>query len=546
MALAERRTAAAGGGQATVSTPTGVWTELTTAMVNAGWVLDTDWSAAGAWPAWTQSTVYPLGSKVTANGNRYYAIQGGTSLGSGTGPSATTVTQADGSVVWEYASTSATTADAIYSSTGESGNEKMWARVWVNSTWVNVELYQYFSANIKYNAFNCARTSGISTNQKNQQFNYSGATTINFAVIADKDSVFMTTVDQTNARRSISFGLLRRFPGVNTNTFVSNNAVTAGANKTFTFSSGDPVAAGYKPYQPIMIISQQTTGSASFVIPCFSTRIVSVTTNSITVLNVPENVSAGALVGQDPFPAYCVFSQATSFNPFNANAVVVHNYHDDTITNTYTPGGQAGTVVLLDIPIRDTAVAELDPNNRTGYQQVTEQICYNSGIHPRGMMMKAYAWNTNANNQWTIAKEVRTTAKDWLFQRDTPPSTGSAWLIGPFTATTATVNFQSYTFDTDWGYREVEIYSPEINSIDRSTAGFANSNALQQGVYLGGQTWMDTESEYLVWADPFYYYSSGGLSRWFNGYLFTGELYPFDTAIATLGGSSNGFNVGFN
>lgn len=546
MALAERRTAAAGGSQATVSTPTGVWTELTTAMVNAGWVLDTDWSAAGAWPAWTQNTPYPLGSKVTANGNRYYAIVGGTSLGSGTGPNATVTTQGDGSVVWEYQSTSATTADAIYSSTGESGNEKIWVRVWVNTTFVNVEIYQYFASNVKYNAINMARTANINTNQKTQQFNYSGSTTINFAVIADKDSIHMVTVDQLNAKRTINFGLLRRFPTVNTTSFVSNNSVTVGANKTFTFSSGDPVAAGYQIGDPIMVVSQQTTGSGNMIIPCFSSRITALTTNSITVLNVPEAVDPGALVGADPFPAYGINSQATSGNPFATNAPFCHNYNSDSLVNTYNVSGQAGTLMGLLIPLRDSAILEMDPNNRTGYQQITEEVFYIGNSQMRGSLMKTLGWNTQTNNQWVIAKEVRVSpVKDWLFVRDTPPSTGGAWVMGPFNATTATVSFQSYTL-SDLGYQELDIHPTKVIFQDRGSAGLVPSKDFGYHRHHNVEEPVDVDQEMWVFVNHVKDILGTGSSRRFQGNLFTVEPYPFDSATSTQGGTSNGFNSGFN
>lgn len=568
MALAERRTAAAGGAQATVSTAAGVWTELTTAMVNAGWTVFADLSGAGNWPNWIASTVLPpvsqnysFGDRVTNAGNRYMCIVGGTA-GTGAGPTATSV-QTEGTVTWEFVSAS-TANDVYYTSTGESGTDKLYCRVTQYSTFVNVTLYQYVSGTsfMGFNRVNLARTSGMSANQKAQQFNYSGATTINFAIIADKDSVCAVTVDQTNAKRVIMFGNMRRWVDVNPNTFVSNGAVTAGLNKTFTFSSGNPIAAGYKLGDPIMIVSQETSTASNMVIPLHSSKITALTTNSITVKEVKESVAAGALIGQDPMPYFYLYNQATSGNPgTTGNPICVHNIHDENVTNLWSSAkATAEAGYLTDnapIPVRDSSFAELDPNNRTGYFQLISQLVKFSNIdvgQHRGFIPKFYHWHTAANNQWVIAKEIRTSpTKDWIFVRDTPPSTGPAWIFGPFNATTATVNFQTFDLVNDWGYRECDLFPERPHTVDRLLSGAVNAGPIEplnkdRRLRVDEHTedtydmmrWVNLQESGTPWV------SSHGYSKWFQANLLTVEPYPFDSATSTQGGTSNGFNSGFN
>jgi hypothetical protein len=345
------------------------------------------------------------------------------------------------------------------------------------------------------------------------------------------------------------FGNVVRHHDLSHISFVSNATVTAGFDKTFNFASGDPIAAGYKVGDPVMIVSQETSTASNFQIPLCSSRITALTTSSITVKEVKETVQAGALIGHDPMPFYCVNSTSTGGNPASMG---MHNLNDETVTNIWSTVGEVGYSAVIGVPVRDAAVAELDPNNRTGYQQLTSQVLTFTGANQasyRGRVSKFYHWNTQANNQWTRAVQVRTTPKDWIFVRDTPPSTGPAWIFGPFTATTATVSFQVFDFITDWGYQEVTPIentwtchrTTSINqgtlNIDRYHAVDTFGNDTDEG---DGGVWVTKNSTY----DGFS--GSDGISRWFQGGLVTIELYPFDSSSATLGGTSNGFNSGFN
>lgn len=551
MALAERRTAASGGVQATVSNAAGVWTEITTAMLAAGWTLLTDLTSSAQWPNWVPTivlppvpSVYSFGNRVTNAGNRYVCLVGGTAS-SGAGPTSTT-TQTEGTVTWEYVSAS-TANDAFYESTGESGVEKIIVRVQQYSTFVNIFFYQYESSGTGFNRINAARTASMAANQKTQQFNFTGATTINFAIIADKDSVCAVTVDQANVKKTIMFGNVVRHHDVSHISFVSNATVTAGLDKTFNFASGDPIAAGYKVGDPVMIVSQETSTASNFQIPLCSSKITALTTSSITVKEVKETVQAGALIGHDPMPFFCVNSGSAGGNPVSMG---MHNLNDELATNIWLTVGEVGYSPAGVVPVRDTSVAEMDPNNRTGYQQLISQILVFGGgasqVSYRGRIPKFYHWNTQANNQWTRAVQVRTTAKDWIFVRDTPPSTGPAWVFGPFTATTATVSFQVFDFVTDWGYREV--MPLESNNTSHRTTSIGQGT-LDENRYHVVDPYGDNE-EGIEWTTRTVggesFADSNGNSRWFLGNLITVEPYPFDSSTATRGGTSNGFNSGFN
>lgn len=53
--------------------------------------------------AWAQSTVYSIGQRIiSGSGNVYNCVTGGTSLGTGTGPTGTGTNISDGTAAWDY------------------------------------------------------------------------------------------------------------------------------------------------------------------------------------------------------------------------------------------------------------------------------------------------------------------------------------------------------------------------------------------------------------------------------------------------------------
>lgn len=84
--------------------PYGNWQQLkiTAGTVNSGSVqFSFDASVTPAAP-WAPSTAYAVNAKVIVDGKTYNATTGGTSAASGTGPSGTGTSIADGTVVWSY------------------------------------------------------------------------------------------------------------------------------------------------------------------------------------------------------------------------------------------------------------------------------------------------------------------------------------------------------------------------------------------------------------------------------------------------------------
>ena len=503
MALVVKRTAAAGGADATVTTAAGVWGVVDALLLAAGWTVLFDYFSPAP-SARATTTAYVVGNHVTNSSNVYQCITSGTSSGAG-GPTTEAQSITDGTVAWRFV-TSASSGAKVYTSTGESGNEKLFVRVEYNTNAtaaVNMYTYQYFDASAKfgYNRFSPGAGSV-------HQYTYTAGNTVNYVMVANKDGFQCLTNDSANARRLFGGGRLNRGPGALATYFVSNGTVTAGTNKTFTFSSGDPVAAGYKIGDPVFVVSQQANVASPFdgTIPVYSASIVSLTTSSITINQAKETTSAGALIGADP---QCQFSWTTTANsdPNTASTVFFSYRFDNTVTNLYTAAtadtGYANSAGGLSFIV--AAAADLDPNNRTGRVAVSEVAMLHSTNEVAGILPLFYSNPRTSDALWAIA---RTTQESTNYDYVTFPTN---------TATPA-------------GTRRSEI-GPIVVS---GAAGYT----------------VDLYHISDVWVEGVFLESNNPTDRVCGAVLvpksFGASTVPFDSPGAVLGGTGGGFNSGVN
>lgn len=511
MALAALRTAAAGGADPQQTTAQGFWGQFTACLVSAGWTLAYTYAAGSAW---AQSTGYALHDIVSANGNLYQAIQAGTSAAVGTGPSSNGQSIADNTVIWRFLS-SATADNRVYSSNGESGNEVLWLSVNWTSTNFNFYFYQYFdtATGVGYNKVGPSQSSVT-------QFTFTAGNSHDYVIVADKDGFAAVTRNvTTNAKNLIVGGNVRRSHTVNPNFFVSNGAVTVGAQKTFNFSSGDPIAAGYKVGDPIMVVSQQTTGPALEIIPVYSAYITALTTSSITVDYAEEATDAGALVGADPMPFH-YFNPTIGSDP-GVNAVIL--YTGNTFIKWKTSGptnifqlATARAGFGCDAPGKNLAGTTpgptVDPNRRTERVHITELTVYQGN-----------AWSPEAN-------EARGTTKHFYFN---PRTSDAAWAIGR--TNKEVTNYDFVTFP-------ISFPSSGARFVIGPIAISGSSNYTVQ--------WDLNGSDYFVEGEV---YEAGllpagdRLSSTASSMSPVGDVVPFDSPdpISPAGGGS-GFNSGFN
>jgi hypothetical protein len=554
MALVTKRTAAAGGADATQTTAAGVWTQIDALLIAAGWTVHFDYIAniAGAWqpsivlPPTPQ--VYGIGTIVTNASNVYQCIQSGTASTSPTGPTGEGTNITDGTVVWRFITSSAGAAK-VYTSTGETGNERLFARVDHNTNAtpsVNCFAYQYFSLSsaLGYNR--------LWPNASVHMFTYTAGNTVNYVMVANKDAFQIFTNDNVNNRRLYGSGRLNRLYGVNPTYFVSDGTVTAGANKTYTFASGDPVAAGYKIHDRVFVVSQQTNPADPFndSIPVFAANITAVTTNSITIDFAQETTSAGAFVGADP---QCQFAwtSGANFDPgLHANSYFFsYVWNKDLVNLKQTDAGYANATGGKGLV--EQGPLSLDPNARTSRVVIGEILAFNTaatgGIQEvSGILPLCYSNPRTTDALWAIGRSVKEPSNfDYVtFPANTAsPTSQPRSELGPIAISGgSTYLVDIYVQNNTDNWIEAEVPETLWPQADKTLAPFMRG--LDTWPWIADTAVNDEQHEFLVGIpdlDP-QADKVGSTAE----IVPSGELTPFDSAEATSGGNESGFNGGFN
>jgi len=517
MALAGKRTAAAGGADPQQTTASGLWGQFTSALVAAGWTEIFDYGAQST--AWATSTAYVIGDIRIANSIRWVCIQAGTSAASGTGPTLVSATDinyvSNGGNRWVYMSNN-TTEDKVYSSTGESGNEKIYLRVlqtpatywgFVGTPGIVTQLFQYFDMSRK-RGFNPLT---------HDNYDFVAGNAHDYAMVASLDGYYVQIRNAVNGTATnFTGGNLIRHPSINSAFFTSNNAVTAGTNKTFTFSSGNPVSSGYKVGDPVTIVSQQGTDNAYYIVPVYAALITAVTSNSITIDKAQEATEAGAFVGQDPMPYFRIihtanspdsglnFRFATAWSRDNDGSGPTCLYNLD--VNGHADNGYTGYSTGRGIVKAGTGNigVNVDPNKRSDRFFLT-QFCTGPDGEIRGSVPHLYLNPRATDALWSIA---RTNKQSTNYDYVTIPFLTNRNLIGPFVITgSANYTAEIIPVDTEI-YVEGEVVPPE--------AGPTSDRAIQ------------TTGNDLVWP-------------------YRANVGPDESSGGTSGtGNDSGFNGGFN
>ncbi len=150
------------------------------------------------------------------------------------------------------------------------------------------------------------------------------STTYEYAIVADKDGICVVCSPSGSATEShiLNTGIGHRIPGARA-TFTSTGTITGTPTANLTVNlSGNPIAAGYRPGDIIMIVGQQVGQVTATLGDIISTKIVSLTTSSVTldyVAALSGTLAAGTLLGEDPQPYIGLpLIPGTGSNPYSA------------------------------------------------------------------------------------------------------------------------------------------------------------------------------------------------------------------------------------
>lgn len=562
MALTAKRTTAAGGTDTAPTTTAGVWTAIDALLIAAGWTAIFDFSTGLS--TWAVSTAFSVGQRVETNGFRYQCIGAGTSLGTGTGPTGTAQAITDGTVTWRYLS-SAGVSDKCYKSTGESGSETIFVRVAATTTTaINTFHYQYFNSSLGF-GYNGIWAGGSAGTINYSQFSFTNGNAVNYIMVADKDNFVCATVDSANSKWFIAGGHLKRNPNTNQNTFATTGTVVAGANRTITVASGNPVTAGYVVGDRVFVVAQEGSSPTNEQIPCYAAIITALTSTTITIDQAQESTATGALIGADPRPMFYI-QNTVGGDPVSASfAFVLYRWNKDVVNlwvSAPTASGHQGYPNAANgIPMLTTAAAELDPDNRTGRVKQGE-IAFlwanlngvNNTSEYCGIIPKLYANPRTTDALWAVGRSVKEVSNfDYVAVPISPPSTGRRLMVGPV-AVGGSSNFSIdlYTIGGDT-LVEADLVRERDGAHGSQDKAFQlyqdgkNGYPLQIEGYTGDLV-APIATDIVVQANFEAFRNQQGSDHPQNTTnTIAGEAIPQDSLTAkTGGGVGGGFNSGFN
>jgi len=331
------------------------------------------------------------------------------------------------------ASVSGTTT--FYSSTGESGNEKLNLIMQLNS---GSNFLRFLMAQFVDGSLNAYNQIGNTVDNQTDLLNLT-TQTYDYVVAADLNGfgVFIRSTGATIWQ--FSAGFLNRTPDANANVMITNAAISAGSNVVVDVTPSNPAALGYQVGDIIAIVSQQTTGPSANIIPVFNARIVSIGTNSVTLDTVPSgangSVSAGARIGDDPMPYYMTMTNSGGFlnlegaNPgftggYSTRPGVANLFTNSPSNGTATGGNGYRGTTRSDL---STEFTQLAPNTRTARSAIVSYDCYDTGPSFRGTIDKLFG-SSEAFTLWDTARTIKTSpTHDYILF-----NSGANWFaVGP-------------------------------------------------------------------------------------------------------------------
>jgi hypothetical protein len=224
-----------------------------------------------------------------------------------------------------------TTNAALYSSNGESGTETMFLRLATGAmgtatggdisggSYLVCGLCQYADASGNY--YNCFGAPKLQNSDlaANTCLELEPSLTWDYVIVADKNGITIAalpTTSHANQPYWIHTGLLSRSAGINTTNLVTSSTIAQAGGTGITVNvTTNPIAAGYVVGDGVMVCAQGGTGGANHLADLFSTRIIGLTTSSVTLEVVPslsQTMAAGALIGADPQPFHGTARTTTS------------------------------------------------------------------------------------------------------------------------------------------------------------------------------------------------------------------------------------------
>lgn len=474
-----------------------------------------------------------------------------------------------------------------YSSPGESGNEKLFLVMATGAMgvvsgvdvsggsylWAGVCQYADGSGNY-YNSFGYPHLStpdGVA----NTVLELEPSLTWDYAIVADKDGLAVAAVPTTSHADGPYFlntGVLKRPAGVNANILVTSATISSGAGSNVTVNvTTDPIAAGYLPGDIVAVIAQN--GISGHLADTFSTRLISLTSSSVTLELVPTlgaTIATGALIGEDPQPFFgmCRTQGVVAQQPFPTNNGLAKcspfpGISMNTAANMWTThqSSAAGNIIANNnvsffpgsfAQGGQGADASVRPDARTGaYFIDTFFIRDNSsgassfGVRGKvsGRMFCSAVLNASlpASLTFAFAKRHNVSGEEWVGFGDTAGASKmgiEAWM-GPFPVVNATTKVV-ITANSDL----VSGCTSEIVLLEQniSSDGYESTTIGQTGAWsMDSSTEMQTAAMQLIPLDQGGSTSSDDVQP-----VLIDQPYPLDYTYMPTNQESPNFNRGFN
>lgn len=338
-------------------------------------------------------------------------------------------------------------ADEVFTSDGESLKERMYFRLSLTdtNTVIRFIFYQYWDAvgHAGYNKFGEYSGAGR-TNYGWLDWISMAANAYDYCVVADKDGFAAYFRDTVSAVVFFQTGgLLIRMREERKDCVKTTGAITAGSSVVLT-TDVDMAGLGYKIGDKINILNQGTTtigtnaAANCGVIPTVTTWIEGFpAANQVQVNSIPNNLDAGALVGFFPMPVFLIHTNGNSYNLVYNNGDTIRMMRGFNHSNT---GGLSylttGTDMHIGHPGRPggfMSSADHDPNPRTGRNGMSRiRYVYPYGeLAAWGYLQHCFIYH-RAVTLYDLARTTKTTpVRDYMIFPITTGGVTGWFTIGP-------------------------------------------------------------------------------------------------------------------
>jgi len=312
-----------------------------------------------------------------------------------------------------------------YSSTGESGNEKLYLVMYTGAmgtgTGVEVSGGSYLTlapcqfingSGTRYSQLGDAlllSASGVHATAACIELDPSK--TWDYAFVCDKDGyglyLYPTTGTPTQGYWMCA-GLTQRISNAKATTTTSSSITTGPSTSVTVNTTADMTATGYGIGDVIEVVALNAPGSGIYA-DRFSARITGITSSSVTMDSVPTlsaTISSGALIGEDPQPFFATRRNSPSGSAYGAGQLSVGS----------STGVAASPVVAATIGVNNNWKSQISTNGVVGDIEVPANNT--AGFHSAGPMSMSRSAQGVSIAGFTTSpyREFRTSATGWRLE----------------------------------------------------------------------------------------------------------------------------------